>query len=100
MKKFLFLLLVPLCLLFGCTPAAENSLAATEGDVRILFINVGKADAALLMTGEKNYLIDTGTEDSAGKLLTVLSSASGFTGRCVSLPYPQGPHRRTGADLR
>lgn len=73
MKKFLLLLLIPLCLLCGCTPAAENPLAAAEGDVRILFINVGKADAALLMTGEKNYLIDTGTEDSAEKLLAVLS---------------------------
>ena len=73
MKKFLLLLLIPLCLLCGCTPAAENPLAAAEGDVRILFINVGRADAALLMTGEKNYLIDTGTEDSAEKLLAVLS---------------------------
>ena len=40
--------------------------------LRVLFINVGKADAILLQYGGKNLLIDTGTEESAPQLLGAL----------------------------
>lgn len=43
-----------------------------EGEARILFINVGKADAALIQAGEKNVLIDTGTAEAAPRLLAAL----------------------------
>lgn len=51
---------------------AEGANAKT-GAVRAAFFNVGKADAALLMVGEKRYLIDTGTKDSAEAMLRALT---------------------------
>jgi competence protein ComEC len=54
---------------------AHGETAADDGAqtaVSVLFINVGKADAALLMLGEKRYLIDTGTKESADALLYAL----------------------------
>ena len=71
MKKTILLLTVALALLCGC---AASPGPMNEGDVRILFINVGKADAALLSAGECNYLIDTGTKDSAADLLAALDT--------------------------
>ena len=58
-KKFFCLLLTFLLI------AACMSAASADG-VSALFINVGKADAALLFLGEERYLIDTGTKDSYG----------------------------------
>ena len=37
---------------------------AVGSDVRIVVVNVGKADSVLVQLRDKNYLIDTGTEDS------------------------------------
>jgi competence protein ComEC len=44
-----------------------------EGDVRVLFINVGKADAALVMCRQQAFLIDTGTEESVPFLFGALN---------------------------
>lgn len=41
-----------------------------EHEVRILFINVGKADSILLEIDEKYYMIDAGTTDSVPAVLT------------------------------
>jgi competence protein ComEC len=46
--------------------------AADTPAVHVLFINVGSADAALIMTNGWNCLIDTGTEDSIPRLLGAL----------------------------
>ena len=46
---------------------------ATANTVKAVFMNVGKADAALLMLGDKRYLIDTGTKDSADAMLRALA---------------------------
>ena len=70
MKRALIILII-LSLLCGC--GIQSVPAAAEGDVRILFINVGKADAALLTAGDSRYLIDTGTKDSSEALLNALS---------------------------
>lgn len=74
MKKLLLLLLIPLLILSGCGAGASRISAGDEGDVRILFINVGKADAALLSTGKGYYLIDTGTKDASEDLLAALEA--------------------------
>lgn len=77
MKKIILLLLIILSLLCGCAvqrPASPSAM--NEGDVRILFINVGKADAALLSAGDRHYLIDTGTKDSAEDLLAALETVN------------------------
>lgn len=71
MKKTILLLAIVLALLCGC---AASPGPISDGDMRILFINVGKADAALLSDGECHYLIDTGTKDSAGDLLDALDA--------------------------
>ena len=43
---------------------------AGEGDVTIVFITAGKADSILLMTGGKNYMIDTGEKGKESFKLT------------------------------
>ena len=50
----------------------EQPILAEESDYRALFINVGKADAILLMLGEERYLVDTGTKDTYDQLENVL----------------------------
>ena len=46
-----------------------------DGAVRILFLNVGKADAALILTSDRAYLIDSGEKDTAWQLLSALAWA-------------------------
>ena len=56
-------------------PVLLPAPAACEGEavpLSLLAINVRKADALLLRSGESAYLIDTGTEDSFEKLYSVL----------------------------
>ena len=67
MKKIAVLTLV-FSLLFSAA-AAET---AAEPELSLLAINVGKADALLLRSGESAYLIDTGTKKGAETLLAVL----------------------------
>ncbi|MEG1547990.1 MAG: MBL fold metallo-hydrolase [Clostridia bacterium] len=81
---------LPLC---GCVrqdvpPAPVSTLTPTQtveqpslpaemgkpGEATILFINVGKADAALVSIQGRNYLIDTGSKDSTGALFAALDS--------------------------
>ncbi|HNW86249.1 MAG TPA: MBL fold metallo-hydrolase [Candidatus Limiplasma sp.] len=51
---------------------AQAEGAAAQTEVKALFLNVGKADAALFCLGEKRYLIDTGTKESADAMLQAL----------------------------
>lgn len=53
--------------------AAEGQGQLPAGEVRAVFLNVGKADAALVTLGSKHYLIDTGTKDSAEAMLRALA---------------------------
>lgn len=48
--------------------------AGATGETRALFINVGKADAALFFLDDARFLIDTGTKDSLDHLLRVLDA--------------------------
>lgn len=99
MKKYLFLILSVWLLLFltACNPSdppVETEAAETADlskadhailpdylsfepsgthDVRILFANVGKADAILLEIDGGKYMIDTGTTDSVPALLTAMA---------------------------
>ena len=68
MKYSLIILVLVLALLFSCS-CAET---AGETELSLLAINVGKADALLLRSGNSSYLIDTGTKKSAGTLVNVL----------------------------
>lgn len=54
-------------------PDYKTAVPSGEHDVRILFINVGKADAILLEIDGKHYLVDTGTTDSVPAVLTAMA---------------------------
>lgn len=70
MMKKIFALMLALMLplsLAGCTASAES-------DVKALFINVRKADAALFFLGDARYLVDAGHKDSHEQLMRVLDA--------------------------
>ena len=67
---------IVLCVLLGmlvCVFALPGAPAEQQDGVSALFINVGKADAALLFLGDQRFLIDTGTKDSYDALEQALS---------------------------
>lgn len=68
MKRLAFWisLLLLLCLLLSAP-------AAADGQVQALFLNVGKADAALLFVDDSRFLVDTGSKDSFDQLEKALS---------------------------
>ena len=68
MKKTFIILTLVLALLFSCSCAETNS----ETELSLLAVNVGKADALLLRSGNSAYLIDTGSKKSADALISVL----------------------------
>lgn len=71
MKKRWFCLLLLLCfLLTGCQAVVSES---RKDAVKLLCLNIGKADCMLLMYGDGNYLIDTGYEQNWPALETALS---------------------------
>lgn len=89
-KKSLIFALAAVFLLFGCQPQTElpaateaaeaavmiqpESAALPETDeFSILFVNVGRADAAILRFGETCVLIDTGSQNSASQLIAGLN---------------------------
>lgn len=69
-KKLLRLTLAFFALL--CAVLALHAPARAE--VRALFVNVGKADAALFWLGDARYLVDTGHKDSYEQLQRVLDA--------------------------
>ena len=58
MKKVLIVVALVLSLVFSCSCAETNQ----ETDLSLLAVNVGKADALLLRSGNSAYLIDTGSK--------------------------------------
>lgn len=56
------------------TASGSNGAADPNGAVRLLAVNVGKADALLVFVQGKTYLIDTGTARSWGALRGALES--------------------------
>ncbi len=80
MKNALCLFAV-LCMTCGCffaaaaeSPEKGGSMAEnTEGEVKLLCLNIGKADCLLLFCGETRWLIDTGYEQNYNALETALA---------------------------
>ncbi|MEG1472239.1 MAG: MBL fold metallo-hydrolase, partial [Clostridia bacterium] len=64
-QKMVMVLAAIMLLFVLVFPAAP---AMAQDEVSVLFINVGKADAALLFLGEQRFLVDTGTKDSYDEL--------------------------------
>lgn len=69
MKKKMVLMLVLMLL-----SSAAAGCAAEQEEVRALFINVRKADAALFFLGDARYLVDVGHKDSHEQLMRVLEA--------------------------
>ncbi len=66
------LLMVSLLCISGCRETEEPPAAV---QAEILFINVGKADCALIYTAQNAFLIDTGTAESVPTVLSALERA-------------------------
>lgn len=64
--KRLILWVAGLCLLAGCA-------AAPAEETRLLFIDVGKGDAVLVMAGGRNYLIDAGPKGAWDRVAAALA---------------------------
>jgi len=64
-KKAMILLLALVCL---------TACAAAEAQVSALFINVGKADAAILFLDDYRVLVDSGTKGAHDQLMRVLDA--------------------------
>lgn len=71
-KKILALLLLFVCLCESSCVSGEKSETAAGGEMSLLAVNVRKADALLLRSGESAYLIDTGSEESYPALYSAL----------------------------
>lgn len=67
MKKIFILILF-----FSMLSSVASAVTIEETELSLLAINVGKADALLLRSGESSYLIDTGTKKTADILLNSL----------------------------
>ncbi|MBE5778527.1 MAG: MBL fold metallo-hydrolase [Clostridiales bacterium] len=68
-SNFLFILVAMLMIVF-LNP--NPTTVAQESRFGALFINVGKADAILLMLDDERYLVDTGSKDSYTHMESVL----------------------------
>ncbi len=74
MKRIIFGILAAAalcCVVFTAVLPAE---AMDTDGTSVLFVNVGKADAAILFLGERCYLIDTGSSDSYELLARALET--------------------------
>lgn len=73
MKKTRMLALLMLLSALVLTALLPFAQAGAEMDVSALFINVGKADSALLFLGDERYLVDTGKSGGFDQLELALS---------------------------
>ncbi|MEA5047751.1 MAG: MBL fold metallo-hydrolase [Eubacteriales bacterium] len=71
--------------------ALSAELPITE-DFAILFVNVGKADAAVLRFGQTAVLIDTGSEESVPNLLAGLNALNVHNISAVFLTHSHSDH--------
>ena len=69
-----------------------DALLPADHAFAILFVNVGKADAAILRFGEHTVLVDTGSEDSAPQLLAGLNALAVSKIDAVFITHSHGDH--------
>lgn len=72
--------------------AAGPFASGAPDDLKILFINVGRADSALVALNHKYWLIDTGTADSLPALVRALRSAGVQALEGVFLTHTHSDH--------
>lgn len=86
--KRLLLWVVALALLMGCAGAPGE----TQDPARIVFIDVGKGDAALVMIGGRSYLIDAGPERAWQSVRAALAGYGVSKLDGVLLTHDDGDH--------
>jgi len=69
-----------------------SELLPKDSAFSILFVNVGKADAAILRFGEHTVLIDTGSKESAPQLLAGLNALNVTSIDAVFLTHSHSDH--------
>ncbi|MGN1133635.1 MAG: ComEC/Rec2 family competence protein [Oscillospiraceae bacterium] len=84
----------------------ENSSEAKMGTAtsQVHFIDVGQGDAALITSGGKNALVDTGERDSSKKLINYLNEIKSEQGESFAIDYliithPHTDHMGEAADV-
>ena len=63
-----------------------------EAGFALLYVNVGKADAAILRIGDKTVLIDTGSAESAPQLIAGLNALNVSAIDAVFITHSHGDH--------
>ncbi len=71
--RCILMILLTLLLAVGCgaapVPGLPTAANTPESELRVLFLNMGRADATLVLAAGKAWLIDTGEKSSAPQLL-------------------------------
>ena len=92
------LLCAAILLLLSLTACGRSPSARPTGPdpaqqpARVLFLNVGKADSALISFRGKHFLIDTGTAESLPRLVKALRSSGVQKLDCVFLTHTHDDH--------
>lgn len=96
MFKRIVSVLLLLALLTGCgsagTPGTEKPAPSAEGTLEVHFIDVGQADAALLVQGEDAMLIDGGNVADSSLLVSYLLEQGIEELDCVVATHPHEDH--------
>ena len=83
-----------------CITGCENKKKAMDSNsMRVYFINVGKGDCALLQFQNKNYLIDTGYEETADEVELFLRDHNVATIDGIILSHYDKDHVGGAADI-
>ncbi|MDU5951767.1 MAG: ComEC/Rec2 family competence protein [Clostridiales bacterium] len=75
MKKVIALWIIMVCFIGGCAPAEEETPTAADGLLKIIFIDVGEGDSALIIAPDgRAMLIDAGVPSAFQAVDNVLSA--------------------------
>lgn len=74
------------------TQKTSNSQETVNGDLKVHFIDVGQGDSELIQQGDKNMLIDTGTNASTNALIEYLEKQNISKIDYLVLTHPHEDH--------
>ncbi len=96
MKRTVFiLLLAAAALLMGCSSGGSRRPEGDIGgahDAAVLFVNVGKADCAIVSIDGLAYIIDTGTEESFAQVYAALETLGVSSVEAVFISHCHSDH--------
>lgn len=73
-------------------PGSLEEVLPSKGGFALLYVNVGKADAAILRIGEQTVLIDTGSAESAPQLIAGLNALGVASIDAVFITHSHSDH--------